>query len=318
MSISAPPSAAVSAIAFPALRVRPNSPRVVLEKNPTVNGKLFPVRVFELSSIDSEFKAFQDVAIPAFRQLQWDPYDQRRAIMEAIAATNQLTPEEQHLSLAYYRGEIELEFLKHLLSNVEDSKRERLLNSRATRKKAFTQLTAKRQDNGDWVIAKLLTDSVEQRVSASDYRSIGRKYEQIPSFFFEHPKYQELISNLLFLVAQAEPDRRSLQITAWMMSCYSWPKSPSSNTPEGIHQDGADYITSAVVLERTNVVGAESRVFVEDLTTPYMTTTLQPGQGLFHSDTGSPIWHDATLIKVADPDQEFGVRSILAFDIFLQ
>jgi len=86
--------------------------------------------------------------------------------------------------------------------------------------------------------------------------------------------------------------------------------------PEGIHQDGADYIISGLVMEREGIVGGESTVYGPDRSTPYLRTVLQPGQGLFQADAGSPLWHGVSPIRVdPDSDQPEGHRSIFGFDI---
>ena len=40
------------------------------------------------------------------------------------------------------------------------------------------------------------------------------------------------------------------------MHCYQHQN--ATNAPEGIHQDGADYIVSALVLERKNIKGGKA------------------------------------------------------------
>jgi hypothetical protein len=89
-----------------------------------------------------------------------------------------------------------------------------------------------------------------------------------------------------------------------------------TNAPEGIHQDGSDYIVSALVIERRGVVGGESIVLGPDKRTEYLRHTLQEGQGIFQADVGSPLWHWATPVRPAAPSSgEEAVRNILGYDV---
>jgi len=93
---------------------------------------------------------------------------------------------------------------------------------------------------------------------------------------------------------------------------------PADNAPEGIHQDGADYIVSALVIERRNVQGGTSIIYGPDKQTIYLTVTLQPGQGIFQADQGSDLWHDVTpIVLELNSSGGEGVRNILGFDILI-
>jgi hypothetical protein len=69
---------------------------------------------------------------------------------------------------------------------------------------------------------------------------------------------------------------------------------PGQLTPEGIHQDGHEYVMIAI-LRRHNVVGGETRLWRPDATEPFWTGTLDPGQALLLDDRA--ILHDVTDIE---------------------
>ena len=278
-------------------------------------GNGYPIRVFSAGD-DDEFKAFQETIIPVFRQLEWDQYDVRHAEMRFIEATNHsLSSDDHELLLSYYRGEIEHASIISLIKDIDPKEVEKVLVP--YRKKACTKFNALEQsDNESWSIRKQAPGSVHQHVAQNDYRSIARTYGQIPDEIINHPIFVRLLSNVIYMAKESRTAATAMQITAWMMSCYTWTKGPTTNSPEGIHQDGADYIVSAYVIERTNVIGGTSRVFREDdLENSLMKFQLRPGEGLFQADAGSPLWHDATHIEIADERQPFGVRSLLGFDV---
>ena len=73
-----------------------------------------------------------------------------------------------------------------------------------------------------------------------------------------------------------------------------------TNSPEGIHQDGMDFIVPALIIDRVNIQGGQSLVydargvplrengypdFIEQ--SPNSRVLLPPGHGMLHPDRGS-------------------------------
>ncbi|KAF1013190.1 MAG: hypothetical protein GAK31_03339 [Stenotrophomonas maltophilia] len=83
--------------------------------------------------------------------------------------------------------------------------------------------------------------------------------------------------------------------------------------PKGIHQDGADYIVSALVLRRHGVGGGISRVYHDHGGRLLLSHTLLEGQGLFQPDAGSSLWHEVTAIHAHG--ESGGERMILGLDV---
>ncbi len=112
-------------------------------------------------------------------------------------------------------------------------------------------------------------------------------------------------------------------MTAHFMSVKAQPGIPGDNAPEGSHEDGADFIISALVVNRINITGGMSRV-IEKLPSGEKEVifehTLQPGQFLFQADTGeekhygNDLWHDITPFFTADENSE-SWRDIIGLDI---
>ncbi|MCR2055718.1 2OG-Fe dioxygenase family protein [Campylobacter helveticus] len=88
----------------------------------------------------------------------------------------------------------------------------------------------------------------------------------------------------------------------------------ATNSPEGIHQDGMDFIMFAFVVERKNVNGAKSIVYAEDKETKIFEAVLKEGQGLLQADLHSSLWHEVTEISSLNPN-EMAYRSSIGFDI---
>jgi len=120
------------------------------------------------------------------------------------------------------------------------------------------------------------------------------------------------------IVKEVRPEATKLGMTLHPVCIYADILGEGNNSPEGTHQDGADYIVSALVVERVGILGGESVVFLREggSETECLRFTLQPGQGLFQADRGTPLWHVVTPIR-EDPNMPpgYGSRSILGFDI---
>ncbi|MEM8907566.1 MAG: 2OG-Fe dioxygenase family protein, partial [Bacteroidota bacterium] len=97
-----------------------------------------------------------------------------------------------------------------------------------------------------------------------------------------------------------------------LVYCYS--DQLATNSPEGIHQDGMDYIVSALVMERHNIAGGRSVIYGNDMQTKVMETTLQSGQGILQPDLGTELWHEVTAIRCKNA-QKLGYRSTIGYDI---
>lgn len=303
----------------PTFTVRSYCPMYLLAKDMTAPAEtgetVHPIRAFKIAS-DDDFKAFQHVIIPAFRELEWDEYDVRQAERQFIESANfELKPEDHTLLLSYYRGEVAHEEIAPLLQSMSESQAEKILVP--YRKKACRVFSVTKQEDG-WLVEKKPEGSIHQNVAQNDYRSIERKYKAIPDNVIDHSVFKDLISHVIHMTKESRPTAKSMQMTAWMMSCYTWTNGPTTNSPEGTHQDGADFIVSAYVIERTNIVGGSSRIFhASDLKNPIMKFLLSPGEGLFQADACSPLWHDVTHIEIADERQPFGVRSLIGFDVWV-
>ena len=83
-----------------------------------------------------------------------------------------------------------------------------------------------------------------------------------------------------------------------------------------MHQDGADYIVSATVLERCNVSGGASVISLAGPGGPPAidSIVLKEGQGLFQADAGADLWHGVMPVKPLRQELP-AYRSILGLDI---
>ncbi len=255
--------------------------------------------------------------LPSFELLSWDYYDVRREQVEIIIAGCPYLDAESKANLAkYYRGMLPLQMLTPLIDRLARSERERLRELQPYRRRHVNKVRCAKSDSGEWQIALCRTGAITQIVDDLDYRSIERIFPRIDETIWNHSEMQKLILAVITLVSELEPQARLLTMTCWQNGLVARPERAGNNSPEGIHQDGADYIVSALVLERRNVAGGTSRIFGPDKATLLFEHTLGQGEGILQSDAGSPLWHDVTPIELNDSGSgQIGIRNTIGFDI---
>jgi hypothetical protein len=300
-----------------------NAPFVFLEDERSLSGRLDidlpPLRHFDLDTFGIDAEQFLRELIPTFDQLSWDHYDVRLAQMKHLR--RQFPEEDARLRsfLAdYYSGRKDLAEVGDLMRRLPLSARSAFEAIRPYRQRSAASFVV--FDEGPRVsrVERVRMGALAQDVGGADYRSMARVFQETPTEVTSHPAFQHLLAGVVEIVDDVAAPRRAQRLVFHQVSTITRAGAPSAVVPEGIHQDGADYIVSALVLERHGIVGGESIVYGPDRTTPYLRTVLQPGQGLFHADSRSPLWHGVTPIAV-DPRAGCleGRRSIFGFDIHL-
>ena len=88
--------------------------------------------------------------------------------------------------------------------------------------------------------------------------------------------------------------------------------SPSTNSPEGIHKDGAHWIISALIINKFNISGGSSIIY-DNFKNTLFTTNLDILHGIFMND--QKFFHNVTPI-LSSHSNTFGFRDIIGLDIF--
>jgi hypothetical protein len=109
----------------------------------------------------------------------------------------------------------------------------------------------------------------------------------------------------------------SMTVCVHFTQIIASPNNTATNSPEGIHQDGMDYVVSALVIDRENVSGGKSIIFsANDAGKVLFETTLKPGHGIFQPDKGTDLWHIVEPITALDKTRP-AYRSTIGFDFEL-
>lgn len=277
-----------------------------------------PIRLFDLNSCDIDARLFIADILPSFYQLEWDLYTVKQAQFDCLL---RWLPErcEQITAFfnAYYADHLSFEAIRNLLTELSAEGYQYLQSIKPYRRRSIANFGLFQQEQKqEWTIIRRPAHTFIQRTG--DHRMRPRKFPEMSASVVDHTTFKKLLIYLARLVQSIHPEVHSLQFTCHQIGLVALPGAHADNAPEGIHQDGADYIISALVIERRGVQGGTSIIYGPDKQTRYLTITLQPSQGIFQADQGSSLWHDVTPI-VLDPDSSEGegVRNILGFDIVI-
>jgi len=166
----------------------------------------------------------------------------------------------------------------------------------------------------EWQIAHRVNRGFKQQVP--DARARLRRF----SGFSEDIIYDDDLLRLLGVaceVVSRAPHLKpqSFEVTTHLMLTHAGIRG-SRPAPEGMHQDGANYIVSALVLERRNVEGGASVInrWRKDGPSAIDSIVLAEGQGILQADIDSHLFHGVTAVVprvLVGPSY----RSILGFDI---
>jgi hypothetical protein len=297
--------------------------RSFLEDERSLSGRLGidlpPLRKFDLHTFGIDPGRFLREQAASFDQLPWDFYDVKRARVQTL---RERFPDQQERLDAFlaasYAGRQGLEAVADLLGQLPAEERDALEAIRPSRRRSLSAFAVHDDGTGRLEAEHVPVAAFEQKVAASDCRSLQRVFAETPRDLASHPDFRRLLAGVLDVVAEVAAPRRPARVFFHQIRTVARADTPGVIVPEGIHQDGVDYIVSALVIERVAVVGGESAVYGPDRATAYLRTVLLPGQGLFQADSGSSLWHGVTPIQV-DPDarRTEGYRSVFGFDIHL-
>lgn len=259
-----------------------------------------------------------EAAAPFLPDLPWDTYDAPRARVRFLKTR---FPDHSDRLDRYLRavwsGHAEPFPLDPLVERLSPDDQAAFAAIRPYRRRAIARFRLAPRGDG-WRIERTPVAGFTQKSPvAGDPRSLRRVFAPWPDDLAAHPSLRAVLSGIGDVVRSLRPEMSGMVCTAHLMRVECAPGRAATNAPEGVHQDGADYIVSALVLERDGIAGGQSRVLGaaradggRDL---YLATTLEVGQGLFQADAGSPLWHDVT--PIAPLGERVGIRSILGLDI---
>lgn len=271
---------------------------------------------FSLEDLGLESTNFLEKIRSSFFSLPADYYDVRLAKVQFLKCNlPDHASEIDSLFLDYYTGKTSDHILRSFLKLLSAENIKKFKDISPFRKRGIAQFHLKIKKNCQWDIRRIPIVSFSQKTN--NYLKCPRKFKELDSDITGQQNYQNFLCQIANMV-QSKRDFKSMILTVHHMHSFVDAKSPmASNSPEGIHQDGADHIVSAFVVDRYNISGGISIVYQEDKKTVIIETCLESGQGLCHPDQGSPFWHEVTPIHLKNANIPIGYRSIIGLDMYL-
>ncbi len=279
----------------------------------------FPLRVFNLFGLGINRERFLKDLTPSFDWLPWDEYNVRH---EQILFLSHCFPHEtKKLRIflkKYYAGEAGIQDLHHIIHRLTAGEKSDFERIQPYRRRTIAAFQIKKHTHSLWRIKRVPAKPLVQ-TGENDYRREARRFPEMSPTISNHHEFQKLLGCIADMVASIHKQPENLLVTAHQMGVSARHGRFGSNAPEGIHKDGVDYIISALVMERKAIRGGVSNVYGADKTTLFLSHTLEPGEGIFQSDSESPFWHDVTPVYLdTNSPEEEGERNIFGFDITIE
>ncbi|WP_299434310.1 2OG-Fe dioxygenase family protein [uncultured Aquimarina sp.] len=281
-----------------------------------------PIRVGSVSDLRMDLNSFLSFFKPQFETLQDDVYlvrGKQIAFLKETFSSDSTSIEKLHKP--YFEGTRTIEALAYWIERLDTNQQQEFDQlSTITRQRNIASFLIEIWDD-QYFVERIVQQGFEQDVD--DFRVWKRVFKQAKREAVENEMFFELLKKMAGLVKKIHPEVRKIQITSHFMRTISKEKIKGENSPEGVHEDGAQYIMSALVVNRQNITGAESQVYekiTSDTNELIYKKVLEPGEFIFQADTGeeftfgNDLWHYVTPIEPEDVSKP-GIRDIIGFDM---
>ena len=126
---------------------------------------------------------------------------------------------------------------------------------------------------------------------------VRREFAEVEDGLVALPAFHALVDEYVRVIG-LDAERSELGIHQIRILCS--PEFAGDPAPEGIHQDGFDYV-GIFCIARDNVEGADTQLFRSKDTPPIFHRTLQPGEAVFANDRR--VFHYTTPVHPATPGE---------------
>lgn len=281
-----------------------------------------PITVLNVGQYGVNVDAFQHQMREAYSEFEWDSYllqQNKISVIKEVIPRESLARVSNDTWYDIYTGVIQNPELYTVFPGLSSSDISRIEALVPTRKRCMSEYLM--HWNGKWNIERIPSSLVSQTKAliASDreldYRQSRRKFKELPEELFDS-NLRALLVGVADMVRETKHSIQKLNVSVHNTVVYCHPQQLVTNSPEGIHQDGVEFIVSALVVERNNISGGKSVIYGRDKRTKLLQVELQAGQGIFQADLGTELWHEVTPITAVDKTRS-GYRSTIGFDVTL-
>ena len=283
----------------------------------------YPIVQLNIKDIGVELNRLQQIC-STYESLPWDEYlvkrDQVDFLIERFPYLKQFFLET--FLPDYFANIISLSDLRGFVDRFDKEDIAAFEEIQPYRRRGISSfLLEKSGEDFEWNIEELPCVPYTQTSNVLlDYRNLPRSFPPSPVEVTSNDEFRKILAYLATFTDIAEKGKtKKIKIICQQVGIVSKPDDnrEESNAPEGIHQDGCDYIVSALVVERKGIIGGESVVYDDDKKTELLRTLLLEGDAIFQADAGSPLWHDVEPIE-SDGSPVQGIRNIIGYDIYIE
>jgi hypothetical protein len=283
-----------------------------------------PINVFSLAEFEIDIEVYTNYLKEFFFNLEWDDYLFRLQRLEFLSKNLLLTPIlEQTFNpffRNYYKGEEDIACLQNLIEKLSSNQLKDFFEIKPTRRRAMQAFKVYFDNHNINIIPtfenRFCQDEALVFNHNNDWRSIARTFSPPPVEMINE-ELIHIIKSLSNKIRLFHSNLYSINIFVHFTQIICEPLGAATNSPEGIHQDGMDYIVSALVIDRKNVQGGKSIIYQgNDNKNPFFETILQEGYGLLQPDKGTSYWHIVEPITAIDKSKP-AYRSTIGIDFKL-
>lgn len=278
-----------------------------------------PVSIFSLDDIGIDKEVFLEKTASLYSKFDWDEYLLRQNQIEFIRKyTGRKVSSEEWFD--YYLGRASLCDSDLILKCLTEEQFSEFSKIVPTRRRAMSEFVLE-YCNG-WSVKRVEAQGFGQKHAMIfdenniDYRLAERYFSELPEEAVDD-NLMGIIKFFAFKISKKHFHVKKIRVIVHHTQILTFPETSATNSPEGIHQDGMDYIISALAVEVKNFTGGKSVIYGSDKQTPLVEVNLKPGQGVFQPDRGTDLWHTVTPILSKDGVNP-GYRSTVGFDFELR
>lgn len=208
----------------------------------------------------------------------------------------------------YYASDTALSSINDLLSKLPSSDQKHFHSIPSSRRRTISKFIIERTARYSVRLERISAGVFSQTYAHGDFPLyLPRVFEESSSELTEEAGFQALL-RILCKEAFEYTEAKSMTLVVHQVTTSATSNHPFI-LPEGIHQDGADFIVSAIPIVMENVDIPASTIYDKEQV-PIFTSHLQIGEGLFHDDHS--YWHSVSDLHTTAKQ---GKRGTLGFDI---
>jgi hypothetical protein len=279
-----------------------------------------PINEFNLSDFGIDLDALLEQIGPTFDSLPLDIYEKRR--QEVLFLKNRFPDHGAALSaffFDYMSSKARLSDLSNIISTLSGAEVFALEHTGDVRHRSIAKFDVSFNEENHNDLKSIVkmervpaAGFVQMTSKSADFRALPRYFAEASEQVTSNNSVQKLLRSVVTKVKeQRHAPVHRLELTLHQVIVSVDAETPFI-LPDGIHQDGSDFIVSAIPIIMNNVIAPVSTIYDANLH-PILETQLGIGQGLLHDDR--TYWHGVSTLCSSGTA---GKRGTLGLDVQLK